>query len=358
VPTDAEPLVGRSRTELEALLAACGQPRYRGGQVADWLYRHGAHDCAAMTSLPAEVRATLAAEYGVGRSELVASRRARDGTTKLLLALADGARIETVALPSPDRLSVCVSTQTGCAVGCTFCATGALGAGRNLTVGELTDQVLTAGEQLGRRVSHAVFMGMGEPLLNLDAVLAAIRLWRDELDISPRRVTVSTVGIVPRIADLGMADLPVTLAVSLHAADDALRARLIPSVARRWSVSELFGASRHYAHETGRRVTYEVVLLAGVNDRAEDAVQLARWVMPGEHVNLIPYNPTGAGPFQRPGREAVTAFRRTLEAVGAAVTQRRTRGAEIAGACGQLRADAEVDRRAASPRRRRQSTSQ
>lgn len=331
-------LLGKTRAELEALLVAVGQPRFRGGQLARWLYEEGVHDFEAMTDLPAALRQRLAREQTLGRAEIATRQVSADRTVKLLLALSDGARVETVALPYSDRVSVCVSSQTGCAVGCTFCATGTLGAGRNLTVGELTDQLLSAGEALHSRVSHAVFMGMGEPLLNLENVVGAVTLWRDELALSPRRVTISTVGIVPQMDKLAEIDLPVTLAVSLHAADDALRQQLIPTVANRWSVAEVMSAARRYAHKTGRRVTYELALLAGVNDRRQDAELLIKRLKRGEHINLIPYNPIGPAPFAKPTAEAVAAFRKTLEHAGVNVTQRTTRGADIAGACGQLRA--------------------
>ncbi len=342
------PLLGLDRAALRELATAAGQPAYRGGQLAEWLYAHGAREFEAMTSLPAGWRAELAAGYRVGRSRLATEHVAADGTRKLLLELADGARVEAVALPWPERLSVCVSSQTGCAMGCRFCATGYLGAGRNLDVGELTDQILTAGEAAGRAPTHVVLMGMGEPLANLGAVLPAIELWRDELELSPRRVTVSTVGLPAGIAALAAADLPVTLAVSLHAADDDLRADLIPVAGRRWSVAEVLAAARDYAAATGRRVTYEVVLLSGVNDRAVDAEVLARRLVPGEHVNLIPFNAVGEAPYAAPTRGAIGAFRARLEAAGLVVTQRETRGDSISGACGQLRAAVAPERRPSS----------
>src|ERR1035438_10391521 len=202
-------LLGLNRAELSALAIELGQSAYRGGQLAHWLYVAGVRDFAAMTDLPAAWRARLSEHCTIGRGEEVTRHVADDGTTKLLLRLADGALVETVALPWPERLSVCISSQTGCAIGCTFCATGFLGAGRNLSAAEMTDQLLSAGQSLARRPTHVVFMGMGEPMLNLDAVLDAIRLWRDELELSPRRVTVSTVGLPQGIARLAEANLPV-----------------------------------------------------------------------------------------------------------------------------------------------------
>ena len=268
-------VLGRTTAELVDLAATLGQPAFRGRQLAEWLYRTGVRSFDAMTNLPAALRSRLAAEYDLGRAAIATEQVSWDGTRKLLLELADGARIETVALPYPDRVSVCVSSQTGCAVGCTFCATGFLGAGRNLTAGEIVDQVLTAGERVGRRVSHVVFMGMGEPLLNFEAVLTALRLLSGEVGLSQRHLTVSTVGLPPAMLRLAAEDLNVTLAVSLHAADDDLRRELVPTTAQRWSVAEVLAAARSYAEMSGRRVTYEVVLLAGVNDRPADARALA-----------------------------------------------------------------------------------
>ncbi|MBI2298781.1 MAG: 23S rRNA (adenine(2503)-C(2))-methyltransferase RlmN [Armatimonadetes bacterium] len=332
----APSLLGLDRSELARICGELGEPPYRAGQLAAWLYRRGARDVAGMTDLPAAFRERLAAAWQVGRSRVAADQRAADGTRKLLLELADRARVETVLLPYDERVSLCISSQTGCAVGCTFCATGSLGAGRNLSAGELTDQLLTAPEVAGERVSNVVFMGMGEPLLNLEAVIAAIRLWRDEVAFSPRHVTISTVGIPARIGELAAAELPVTLAVSLHAGDDELRASLVPTT--RWSVAQVVAAARGYQQRTGRRVTYEVVLLRGVNDEPSHAFALAHRLKRGEHVNLIPYNPVPRAPYERPEPARVAAFRRVLEARGLTVTQRQTRGDDIAGACGQLRA--------------------
>jgi 23S rRNA (adenine2503-C2)-methyltransferase len=331
-------LLGRDRAELEALAAALGQPAYRGRQLAHWLYAVGATRFDAMTDLPAAFRQRLAAEFEIGAAAIVARQGSADGAVKLLLELADGARVETVALPWPDRLSVCVSSQTGCAIGCTFCATASLGAGRDLSPGEIAGQPLAARAELGRAPTHVVLMGMGEPLANLDNVLAAVRLWRDELTLSPRRVTISTVGLPPAMARLAEAELPLTLAVSLHSADDELRAQLVPTAGRRYSVAQVLAAAREYGSRSGRRLTYEIALLAGVNDRPQDAELLARRLTRGEHVNLIPYNPVGTAPYARPRPEAVGRFRAILEAAGLAVTQRQARGDDIAGACGQLRA--------------------
>lgn len=338
-------LLGQTSGELAALMRAWGEPEYRGRQLARWIYVRRARDFAVMSDLPAALRAHLAAEATVGRAEVEASQRAADGTTKLLLRLHDGRRIETVFLPYPDRCCVCISSQVGCPVGCTFCATATMGFARNLTAGEMVDQVLTAGdvaEAAGageslRRISHVVVMGMGEPLLNVSELVKAARLLNEEVGLSLRHITVSTVGYVPGMRALAEAGLPLTLALSLHAPDDALRARLIP-MAKRFPLAEVLAAARCYQQRTGRRVTLEYLLLGGVNDSDAQARELARRVRDlGAHINLIPWNPAETlSPFQVPSRNRVRAFRAILEREGLTVTQRMERGREIDAACGQL----------------------
>ncbi|MCS6861741.1 MAG: 23S rRNA (adenine(2503)-C(2))-methyltransferase RlmN, partial [Abditibacteriales bacterium] len=261
----------------------------------------------------------------------------RDGTVKLLLKLRDGETIETVGLPYDDRLSCCVSSQVGCPMRCAFCATGLSGYTRNLTAGEIVEQVLTVNDILAARVNHVVFMGMGEPLLNVDNVLKAVRLLNKEVGIAMRQLTVSTVGIVPGIRRLADEKLQLTLAVSLHAPTDDLRAQLIPTM-RKWGVQDIIAACRQYVATTGRRVTFEYVLLAGVNDHPAQARALAR-LLRGLicHVNLIPFNPVAEVDHRAPTPERVRAFREVLERAGISVTQRVQRGADIDAACGQLR---------------------
>jgi len=340
------PLLGLSRAELEEVCLALGEPAFRGRQVAEWLYRHGVRSFAEMANLPRPLRDRLAEDYTPGRSHVVAVQEARDGTTKYLLELADGERIECVRMPYADRQTVCLSSQTGCALGCAFCATGTLGAGRNLTAGEIVDQVLTAGHSPSSPCSpsaagltHVVFMGMGEPLLNYDAVLQAVHLLQDEVGIARRRITLSTIGIVPAIRRLAREKLQLTLAISLHAPDDDLRAELIPTAGRKWTVAEVVGAAREYVAATGRRVTFEYVLLAGVNDHPDQARRLAQRLRGLQaNVNLIPFNPVEGLPYTRPDRGRIRRFREALEAAGVPVTQRRERGGDIDAACGQLRA--------------------
>jgi len=336
-------LLGLNTDELCTLVQEFDEPAYRGKQLAEWLYQNGAHTFVEMTNLPDKLRAGLSREYEVGRSQAVAIQRSRDGTIKLLLALHDGSAVETVGIPYADRFSCCLSTQVGCPVGCVFCATGLGGFSRNLTAGEIVDQVLAVQEKAGdRRVDHVVFMGMGEPLLNYEATVKAMRLLNGELGIAMRHLTVSTVGYVPGIHRLAQEKLQVTLAVSLHAATDELRRKLIPGM--KWSLAEIIDACREYIQLTGRRVTFEYCLLEGVNDGTEQAQELARLLRGMNcHVNLIPYNTvTGLTSYKRP-KKRTGAFREILEGAGIQVTQRVQRGADIDAACGQLTAKVKND---------------
>lgn len=337
-PKTLPPLVGRTRAELQALVQELGQPGYRGKQLAQWLYARGARRFEEMTDLPAAFRTSLSEAAGVGRSELVLKQQSRDGTAKLLLRYPDGKEIETVVLPYADRTSVCISSQVGCPVGCVFCATATMGFARNLTAGEMVDQVLTAREQSpSGKLTHVVVMGMGEPLINYDHLLRALRLMHEEVGLSYRHLTVSTSGHVPGIRKLAEEGLPVTLALSLHAPNDELRASLIP-MSRKWGVEAVMEAVREYTETTGRRVTLEYLLLSRVNDEDEHARQLGRLVRGMiSHVNLIPWNPAETfGQFEAPSRSRVRRFRETLEQSGVTVTERMERGQDIAAACGQL----------------------
>lgn len=334
-------LLGQPRGELEAIAASWGECPYRGRQLARWIYRAGARDFAEMTDLPAAWRQLLAERAEIGRGRVIQSQRATDGTVKLLLELTDGARIETVVLPYRDRTSVCLSSQVGCPVGCTFCATATMGLERNLDAGEIVEQVLVAREYApprpGPPITHAVVMGMGEPLLNYEPLVAALRLMHDEIGLSYRHLTVSTAGYVPGIRRLAAEGLPITLALSLHAPSDELRNSLVP-LGRRYPLAELMSAVREYVLRTGRRVTVEYLLLATVNDEEAHARQLAR-LLAGTiaHVNLIPWNPVRSlASFVAPSRERIRRFRAVLERHGIVVTQRVERGQEIDAACGQL----------------------
>jgi 23S rRNA (adenine2503-C2)-methyltransferase len=319
---------------LAALLA--DEPAWRIEQLRHGLYREG-RPLEDVSTLPRTLRARLRAAVGPDL-ELAAKQVADEGrTVKLALRAPDGALIETVLMRYDDRTSVCVSSQAGCAMGCRFCATGQAGFIRHLRAGEILEQVAWAQRvQVTGRISHVVFMGMGEPLANAGAVVEAIGRLRSDVGISPRRITVSTVGIVPGIHRLRTTRLPVTLAISLHAANDALRSELVP-MNRRYPIEAVLEAGANWSRATGRRLTLEWALIAGVNDRHRDAVELAaRARSLGAHVNLIPLNPTPGYPMVGTDEAGVRRFARQLRELGVNVTVRDTRGRDIDAACGQL----------------------
>jgi 23S rRNA (adenine2503-C2)-methyltransferase len=327
---------------LRERFAASGIAPWRAEQVASWLYARGVEDPAAWTDLPRDLRERIAAEWQLRALAWDACARSADGTVKGRLRAADGARVEAVLIPEEERTTLCLSTQVGCPLACSFCATGALGFTRNLTVAEILDQMCRMREALapGQRVTNVVFMGMGEPLLNLRRVIDAVRvlLHPKAFALGPRRVTVSTAGVVPRIADL-VAAVPVNLAVSLHAAHDAKRDVLVP-LNRRFPLDVLLGALRALPGLGPRRpVFFEWTLIAGVNDGPDDARELVRRVagIPAK-VNLIPMNPHPDSPHRPPSAEACSRFAGELARRGLTVTLRRPRGADIDAACGQLAA--------------------
>jgi len=338
-------LLGLGGDELKRLAADLAEKEFRGKQVADWIYRQGCRRVNDMLNLPVAFRVKLDESCEVGRSTVEKTSIGRDGTFKLLLRPYYGELVETVGMPYEERFSCCVSTQVGCPVACAFCATGAGGFKRNLAAGEMIDQVLTVGEIAiqkkmlapDSRVSHVVFMGMGEPLLNYDATLAAVRLINDELKIGMRNITVSTIGYVPGIYRLAAERLQLTLAVSLHAAGDGLRRKLVPGMSR-YLLKDILAACQHYCNHTGRRVTFEYCLLKGVNDSPAEAVALVSLLKGLNcHVNLIPFNEVPQSNFRRPEPAGIMAFRQVLENAGITVTQREQKGAGIQAACGQLR---------------------
>ncbi len=332
-------LIGRTTAELEQICLGLGERAFRGRQLARWVYRRAAGNLAEMSDLPLAIRQRLGTQHEVGLPSIARVLTARDGTEKFLLQLADGEHVETVYLPYADRVSVCISTQVGCPAGCVFCATGQSGWARNMTAGEIVGQILAVQrERPARRISHVVLMGMGEPLFNYDEVVKAVRLLIHEVGISPRRITLSTVGVPEGIRKLAREDLPITLAISLHAPDDDLRAKLIPT-ARKWKLAEILAACREYVEVTRRNPTFEYLLLEGVNDHPRHAHALAQVLgdLPG-NVNLIPYNPVAAQEhFRRPNSRRIAAFREILQTAGRITTQRMERGLRIAAACGQLR---------------------
>ena len=326
------------RAELADLLA--DQPRYRVAQVWDGLYARGLEP-SAMTDLPRALRSRLD-EVAPPALTAATERRTDDGdTVKTLWALHDGALIESFLMHYRDRTTVCVSTQAGCAMACGFCATGQAGFRRQLSAGEIVEQVVRARREAaatGRRLSNVVFMGMGEPLANYDRLWVAIRRLHDDVGLSARHLTVSTVGIVSGIRRMAAEPEPVNLAVSLHAADDELRDRLVP-INRRHPLGELVDACREYLTAKNRRLSFEWALIDGVNDRDLDAERLAALVRPlRAHVNLIPLNPTPGYPTVGTPPARVAAFRARLETLGVNATVRRNRGNDIDAACGQLAA--------------------
>jgi 23S rRNA (adenine2503-C2)-methyltransferase len=333
-------LKDHSLESLRAQLAAEGLRPFRAEQIAGWLYQRGVEDPAGMTDLSAEDRARLAERWETRALEVERAARAQDGTQKAALRARDGALIEAVLIPEEERTTLCVSTQVGCPLACSFCATGAMGFTRNLSTAEIVDQFCRMRELLpeGRAITNVVFMGMGEPLLNLDAVVEAVKLLihPKAFGLAPRRVTVSTVGIVPRIAEL-LERVPVNLAVSLHATTDAVRDQLVP-LNRRFPLSQLLDALRGIPRLSARRpVFFEYTLIEGVNDSLEDARRLPRLLagIPSK-LNLIPMNAHPDSPYRPPSEERIDAFLRELAQRGATVTLRRSRGPDIQAACGQL----------------------
>ncbi len=328
------------RAELTDLLA--GEPRYRLDQVWAGLYEQLAEP-AELTNLPKALRSRLVEELPLALEPSTERVSDAGDTVKFLWTLEGGAAIETVLMLYPERATVCVSTQAGCAMACGFCATGQAGFTRQLSVGEIVEQVVRATQrarQMGRRVSNVVFMGMGEPLANDQAVWPAVERLHGALGLSARHLTVSTVGIVPGIRRLAERPLPVNLAVSLHAANDELRDELVP-INRRYPLDALMAACSEYLLASGRRISFEWALIDGVNDRRSDARELAalaRSLPLHAHVNLIPLNPTPGWPTVGTPPQRVREFRESLTALGVNATVRRTRGSEIDAACGQLAA--------------------
>ncbi|HEY9820312.1 MAG TPA: 23S rRNA (adenine(2503)-C(2))-methyltransferase RlmN [Candidatus Sericytochromatia bacterium] len=331
------PLLGATLAELIEWVQQQGQPAYRGRQLHGWIYQKGARSLSEISVFPKQWREALV-DVPIGRSTLHYRSESPDGTVKYLLRMADGHIIETVGIPTDKRLTVCVSSQVGCPMACDFCATGKGGFIRNLKRYEIVDQVLTVQEDFGQRVSNVVFMGMGEPLLNLDAVIGAVKSINQDIGIGVRSLTISTVGIPGRIRQLAEHQLQITFAVSLHASNQTLREQLIPS-AKRYPLEALLDECREYVKLTGRRVTFEYILLGGLNDLPEHAVELAGHLRGFQtHVNLIPYNPISEVDYQRPSPRRIQTFVEALEKQHIAVSVRRSRGLEKDAACGQLRA--------------------
>ncbi|MBI5865808.1 MAG: 23S rRNA (adenine(2503)-C(2))-methyltransferase RlmN [Planctomycetes bacterium] len=363
-------VLNQTLDELTAALVAIGQTKFRARQILEWVYRRGAADFALMTNLSKDFRTWLDQHAVVRTARVSRESVAGDGTRKLLLTLPDGADVETVWIPTDRRHTACISSQVGCPVGCRFCASGLDGVERNLTAGEIVEQAYAIQELInktapaceqpaaaadaldtapgehrsstGGRLSNIVLMGMGEPLANYANVIRAIRILNAPwgMGVGARKITLSTVGLPAQIRKLADEDLQLNLALSLHATDDGLRRELIP-----WGkgvpIAELLDACRHYFDRTGREVTFEYVLLEGVNDRPSHAEQLARYAKRVRaNVNLLRYNPVPGLDFRRPSSEAAFEFQRVLRERGVNVHIRTSRGADADAACGQLRRSA------------------
>ena len=338
-------ILGLERSALEDFFAEIGEKPFRASQVLKWIHQFGVTDFEAMTNLSKALRAKLAEVAEVRAPEVVEEQVSADGSRKWLLRLDDGNCIETVYIPDGERSTLCISSQVGCALNCSFCATARQGFNRNLGTAEIVGQLWQVIRWLGgtgkvqeRVITNVVLMGMGEPLLNLDAVIPAMRLMLDDFayGLSWRRVTVSTAGVVPAMERLA-AECPVSLAISLHAVNDELRNELVP-INRKYPIRELLAACRRYAAEgSGRRITFEYVMIEGRNDGVDDARRLARLLrgIPAK-VNLIPFNPFPGAQYRRSGAAVVDRFRDVLLGEGLVTVTRKTRGDDIAAACGQL----------------------
>ena len=329
-----------TRSDIEHALNEIGAPRFHASQIFSWIYRHGVTDFAAMTNLPASLRERLARELIIETPAIERRETSSDGTTKYLLRLTDGKRIEAVYIPDTPAQTFCISTQVGCAMACAFCLTGKMGLARHLTADEIAGQVRVLAHDTGlaNKSFNVVLMGMGEPLHNYDATMQALGILADKegLAMNPKRVTLSTVGIVPALERLASEPLMPNPAISLHATTDELRSRIVP-VNRKYDLAELLDVCRRFPVAKRRRITFEYVLLAGVNDTPADARRLVR-MLDGikAKVNLLPFNEAPGLPFTRPTDERVNEFARSLSERGLTVSVRRSRGRDIRAACGQL----------------------
>jgi len=328
------------RPALESALEEHGHARFHARQIFRWIYRRGVTDADAMTDLSRELRAALARDFIVTTPTLAHREISADGTEKFLLRLADGRHIESVFIPDTPAMTFCISTQVGCAMACAFCLTGKMGLVRNLTAAEIVGQVrvLAGAVNLREARFNIVLMGMGEPLHNYDETMKALRILTDEhgFDMSPRRITLSTVGLLPALERLATEAVMPNLAISLHAPTDLQRGELVP-INRKYGVGDIIDACRKFPLKNRSRITFEYVLLAGVNDSPQDARRLAKLVAGVKSkVNLIPLNAAAGIPFERPSDEAVNRFAKIVADHGVAVSVRKSRGRDIRAACGQL----------------------
>ncbi len=331
-------------SELERFLADLGQPKFRGKQIFSWLHEKRVLSFAEMTDLPASLREKLETECSITSFEVERKLVSQlDGTVKYLYRLPDGEHVESVLMRYEHGISLCISSQVGCRMGCAFCASTKAGFVRNLTASEILEQVYAAGRDTGERISNIVLMGIGEPLDNFEQVMRFLELVSDPkgLNLSHRHISLSTCGVVDRIRELAEKDLQITLSISLHATDDAARSSIMP-VNNRWKIQELLDACREYTDRTHRRISYEYALISGVNDSRRQAEELAA-LLKGMlcHVNLIPVNYVKEAGYEKSPKERVYAFQKVLTDRGINATVRRTLGADIDAACGQLRREAE-----------------
>lgn len=340
--SEKQALSGLSLPELESFVKQLGLPAFRARQIHTWLYVKWASSFDEMTDLSKDIRDLLKEKAVISLLELAHLEVSNDGTRKYLFKLPDGQMVESVLMSFEDRpsLSACVSSQVGCAVGCTFCATGYLGFKRNLTAQEIIDQVLSIQRESGHRVANVVYMGQGEPLLNTEEVVKSLHIMGDSVGIGQRHITVSTSGVIPGILRLADEGLQITLALSLHAPDTKTREEIVP-ITKKFPINELMNAINTYYAKTKRRITIEYVLLADITDSPEQAKELADLVRDLHcNINLIPYNPTynpnGVVAYGRPSMEVQKRFKRIAESSGKTVTIRLERGTDINAACGQL----------------------
>lgn len=338
-------LLDMSLDSVVAELQALGAPRFRARQICEWIWGKGVYDFEAMTNLSLALRTQLDQRLTILAGRVVADLHASDEVRKLLLEWPDGQRVETVLIPADERRTACVSTQVGCPMACAFCASGLGGLQRNLTAGEIVEQVLQLQQATQQRVTNVVFMGIGEPLLNYDATVQAVRTLIDPNRgaLSARKITVSTAGLPKAIYRLAEEDLPITLAISLHAPTDALRETLMPTAAS-YPIREILQAAQAYFHSRKREVTLEYTLLGGVNDDPACAEALAKLAERLRcNINLIRYNPVASLPFTRSDEPTLEAFAQRLRRRGVNVNVRRSRGTDIEAACGQLRRNQTTD---------------
>lgn len=332
-------LKGMNRADFARVAAELGTEPYRAEQIMRWVYQRDVRGPAEMSNLPKALRAVLEERFRLTRLEEQACERSADGTVKLLLGVEGGFSVEAVMIPEGARRTACISSQAGCGIGCTFCATALGGLGRNLTAGEIVDQVAALQRATGERITNVVFMGMGEPFANYREVMKAARLLNDPwaFGIGARHITISTSGVAPAIERFAREGVQFVLALSLHAGTDEVRDRLVP-LNRKYPLDVLMKACRYYVEATRRRITFEYVLIKGVNDGTDQADGLIRRVEGLLcHVNLIPLNPVPETGFERPDEGVVRRFARRIERSGIQVTVRKERGADIQAACGQLR---------------------